>query len=214
VKDPLPDVLAKASVATGEHNLATQDSNAKGADFSDTNMSNADDFYSATSSLDGTSQDNRYNEKTPAEQAQKMVVWDDSDSTTDDAENAAMPNKRILNSRDDDSTGTNTEKETSSTRKMDENNRVPSIYQKKRSAVSLEFTESSQSQTDDDSTISSPKRKKRQMFTEEEKKAIKEGQQKFGNAWSMIQKYYPVLKDRDQGSIKDCFRNMKKRFEV
>ena len=37
---------------------------------------------------------------------------------------------------------------------------------------------------------------------EQEKNAIIAGQKKYGNSWSLIQKCYPILEDRDPVGIK------------
>ncbi len=220
VKDPLPDIIAKASTAIGGRSFAVADSNRKGADDSDTNTTTTDGYYSAASSLSGASLNNNRegnakafeNKKMPARQARSVSVGDDSDSTTDDDEIALQRNIKTSNARlhggkggDDNESDTDKEREKNPPRKVnehDEHGKIPSIYQKKNSAVSLKFTESSQSQTDDFAEVSPPKPKKRRMYTEEEKDAIKEGHKKYGKAWARIQRQYPVLKDRDQVSIK------------
>ena len=116
------------------------------------------------------------------------------------------------------------------------------LLEKKKSAISLEFTQeeeemSEPEESDEDvlpqmekhaSAVTSPssaqKRKKsqekmyegRRMWIDIEKNCIKEGIQNHGlGKWALIKnENSTILRHRTSGQIKDCFRTMKKRGEL
>jgi len=103
-------------------------------------------------------------------------------------------------------------------RLVDERSDVPRIYNKKRTAISLHFEDSSNDGEETLPTLLIPtmkkKRRARSAYTLEETDAIKKGIRHFGwGNWAIIKQCYPVLSNRTNVDIKDKARNLKREIE-